>query len=187
MSNTQQPTTEDIELPPYPNVSPPLYPPRVLTTQDFITQVEKTLCQIRTLASNIPNIETLHAEILSTRSTEREQGRRALLNQEDEVNILIQAIHDHLRALKADAEETTRVGGFDLKKNQILAIVPVFKAEVMKYSHQVSSYGHDLRQHLTRQYLILNPEATNDEVESAAERDWSRDEVFRDRVSLVPV
>ena len=58
-----------------------------------------------------------------------------------------------------------------------------FKGEIVRYSGEEATYKFRLRQHIVRQYLILNPEAGDGDAQRAVGRDWSRDEVFRDRVS----
>lgn len=180
------PTTQDIELPPYPDVSPPLYPPTILTGHGFVNQAERTHWEIRALSSLILKTTTLHLQVLEPPSPHHPQTYtcHALFYQSNEANTLIQTIHDQLRALRADAQETPDSEAFEVKKGLVEALVASFREEIMGYYRVNDTYQLALRKQIVKQYLILNPAATDDDAQGAADRDWSGDEVFRDLVGF---
>lgn len=71
-----------------------------------------------------------------------------------------------------------------MKKRQFEALNGDFKKELQNYLQEERQYRERYRDQIARQYRIVNPEASEDEVRQAADADWGSEGVFQTAVSL---
>ncbi|KAI2624112.1 t-SNARE [Xylaria nigripes] len=157
------------------------YPPQsavqTLSQQEFLGRIDILRNEIGTLTNNVQTIASLHqrsfAEAdggsLSTQQLERIVAETQNLNG---------GIRDQLRFLANDANRTTD-GSRTLKDRQVNTIKTHFERELRSYQEEESSFRTRYRDQIARQYRIVNPDATEDEVRQATEADWGNEGVFQ--------
>ncbi|KAK0639863.1 t-SNARE [Cercophora newfieldiana] len=149
---------------------------------DFLSRVDNTRIEIRNLAADIQHIANLHQRTLSSTTT-NSQAQHQL----DQVLALTQqksaTIRDQIQTLKLDTESTPDSGlsnsAFRRKKGQVESLTADFKKEVHNLLTERQRYESLCRDQIARQYRIVNPNATEEEVRSAADRDLGEDGVFQ--------
>ncbi|KAK4450926.1 putative snare domain-protein [Podospora aff. communis PSN243] len=153
-----------------------------LELSDFLARVDSTRIEIRNLAADIQHISNLHHRTLtSTDSNGQAQ------HQLDQVLALAQqkstTIREQIRGLKHDAESTPDSGAgnsaFQRKKRQVESLTADFKREVQNLLQERQNYESLCRDQIARQYRIVNPDATDEEVRSAADRNFQEDGIFQ--------
>ncbi len=92
-------------------------------------------------------------------------------------------IRDHIKTLEADAVKT-QDGTKGVKARQAKQLKNEFEKSLKEYQQEEVAYRQRYRDQIARQYRIVNPEATEDEVNEAAELDWGSEGVFQTAVSI---
>ncbi|KAI1662684.1 t-SNARE [Daldinia decipiens] len=149
-----------------------------LPQQDFLNRIQFLRNEIRTLTSNVQTIASLHQRALA-------EGDGGAASQQLErvvadTQTLNTGIRDQLKFLANDAyksppNSTTR----DMKDRQVATIKAEFERELSNYQKEESVYSQRYREQIARQYRIVNPEATEEEVRNAADADWGNEGVFQ--------
>ena len=62
-----------------------------------------------------------------------------------------------------------------------------FKRELENYQQEESEYRLRYREQIARQYRIVNPDATDSEVNEAANADWGDEGVFQTAVRFTSI
>ncbi|ORY57278.1 SNARE domain-containing protein [Pseudomassariella vexata] len=161
------------EMQPYPQDSNPV---GSLSQQDFLQRIGLLRDEIGTLTKNVQAIASLHQRALA----ESDNGLSAqqLERLVSETQALNRGIRDQLKFLATDASRTTD-GSEALKNRQVNTIKNDFECELKNYQKEESSYRQRYRDQIARQYRIVNPEASDDEVRQATEADWGNEGVFQ--------
>lgn len=134
---------------------------------------------MRSLDADIQQVAALHQRALTSSDTAAQQHLESLVAQTQLKNT---SIRDQIRTLKGDAERTTD-GSHGLKARQVEALSKDFKAELQRYIDEESQYKERYREQIARQYRIVNPEASDQEVQQAADADWGNEGIFQTAVS----
>ncbi|KAH7132656.1 t-SNARE [Dendryphion nanum] len=144
-----------------------------LSQQDFIKRVEGARNRINQLTSNISEIAAIHQRLLS--STD-ERSSAQLEDAITRTQILNTGIKDEIKFLERDAsrEPTNKV-----KKTQVKSVKQVFENQLREYHSEESTYSQRYREAIARQYRIINPDASEQEVNEAANADWGNGGVFQ--------
>ncbi|KAI8243048.1 Syntaxin-like protein psy1 [Colletotrichum sp. SAR 10_99] len=178
-NNNQQYGQGQYEMQPYgqePNQyanQPP--PPTTLTQQEFLQRVQYLRSEIQGLTSDIEGIAALHQRSLaSTDSNASYQLEQAV----SATQLRNTAVKDGIKALEKDLAKT-QDGSRATKSAQLNSLRNTFKGELEKYQQIESDYQRRYRDQIARQYRIVNPEATEDEVKQATELDWGNEGVFQ--------
>ncbi|KAI0134495.1 syntaxin-like protein psy1 [Xylariales sp. AK1849] len=147
-----------------------------LSQQDFLQRVSLLRDEINTLSKNVQAIASLHQRALaeSDGGLSAQQLERLVA----ETNALNQGIRDQLKFLATDASKTTD-GSRNLKDQQVNTIKSNFERELRAYQQEEGNYRSRYRDQIARQYRIVNPDATDDEVHQATEADWGNEGVFQ--------
>jgi len=155
----------------------------VLSTTEFLARVESVRNDIRSLTGAIQQIASLHQQALASSDTTVATGPRAQLDQLV-ANTQVQntSIRSQIQALKSDAERTTD-GSFAIKKRQWESLNNEFKETIQKFLREEQQYKERYREQIARQYRIVNPEATEEEVQRAVDADWDDEGIFQQAVS----
>ncbi|RYC56854.1 hypothetical protein CHU98_g9357 [Xylaria longipes] len=130
---------------------------QTLPQQEFLGRIDFLRNEIGTLTSNVEGIASLHQRSLA----EADSGGAAvqqlerIVAQTQNLNV---GIRDQLKFLANDAHRT------------VDAAAP---------SRSASSFRARYRDQIARQYRIVNPDASEDEVREAAEADWGNEGVFQ--------
>ncbi|KAJ9156297.1 Syntaxin-like protein psy1 [Pleurostoma richardsiae] len=147
----------------------------VLTQQDFLARVSHVRNEIRSLTADVQQIAGLHQRALAGSDPAAQQQLDALVASTQLKNT---SIRDQLRTLQHDAERTTD-GSAGLKQRQFSALNNDFKKELQGYLQEEQQYKERYRDQIARQYRIVNPDATEEQVREAADQDWGNEGIFQ--------
>lgn len=152
-------------------------PPAVMSTPDFLTRVKALNSDIDSLTGNISQIGSVHQRLLSSPES---QGSSQLEHLVSQTQILNTQIKDNIKRLEEDA---ARSGRNDTKNSQIRTLKNNFKRQLEEYQKEEQAYRQRYRDQIERQYRIVNPEASDEEVKEAADANWGDEGVFQTAVS----
>ncbi|KAH0498310.1 hypothetical protein TgHK011_005566 [Trichoderma gracile] len=149
--------------------------PTVLSQQDFLNRVQNLRNDIKALTGDIDYIGQLHQRTLSTTDQEATQQLEHYVAQ---TQIRNTAIKDGIKGLERDLLKTND-SSRNTKKTQLESLKTFFKSELDKYQSIERDYQQRYREQIARQYRIVNPDASEDEVRQATEADWNNEGVFQ--------
>jgi syntaxin 1B/2/3 len=147
----------------------------VLTQQDFLARVDFCKSEIRNLTSNIQQIASFHQRALSSSESSSSAQLEDLVTQTQLKNT---QIRDQIKYLELDAAKT-QDGTKSMKVTQARQLKNDFERELKGYQQEEVAYRQRYRDQIARQYLIVNPEASEQEVQEASELDWDKEGVFQ--------
>jgi syntaxin 1B/2/3 len=151
----------------------------VLSQQNFLERVDFAKSEIRTLSSNIQAIAEQHQRALSTADTNSSAQLENLVTQTQLKNT---QIRDQIKYLELDALKT-QDGTKSVKARQAKQLKTEFEKALKDYQQEEVAYRQRYREQIARQYRIVNPEASDAEVNEASELDWGSEGVFQTAVS----
>jgi len=168
----------------YSSGTPGAIPPpsnNVLTQQAFLDRVDLAKSEIRSLSSNISQIATLHQRALSSPDSSSTASLENIVTQTQLKNT---QIRDQIKYLEADAIKT-QDGTKNIKSTQAKKLKTEFENQLQQYREEELNYRNEYRRQIGRQYRIVNPEATEAEVEEASQMDWGSEGVFQTAVCVI--
>lgn len=89
-------------------------------------------------------------------------------------------IKDEIKFLEKDA---SREPQNSFKRTQVESLKRNFKSQLEDFQREEADYSKRYRDAIARQYRIVNPEATESEVQEAANADWGDEGIFQQAVS----
>ena len=152
-----------------------------LSNPDFLSRVEAVKADIRTLTTHVGQIATLHQQSIS--SADNAGASNALESMVTQTQVLNTSIKDQIKYLETDA---ARSQGNTVKDTQIRQLKTSFTKQLQEYRQEEANYERRYREQIARQYRIVNPEATDSEVQEAMGADWGNEGVFQTAVSFLP-
>ncbi|AEO63512.1 97e8f125-5ddc-43c3-8198-2c450bef278a [Thermothielavioides terrestris] len=147
----------------------------VLSQSDFLKRVSAIRQEIQSLKVNIQNVATLHGQTLASTDNAARQQLDDLVAATQLKNT---SIRSQIQELKADTERTTD-GSFSVKKSQFESLNNFFKDTIQQFLEEESQYKERYRQQIARQYRIVNPDATEEQVQQAMDADWRDEGIFQ--------
>ncbi|KAI0206846.1 t-SNARE [Astrocystis sublimbata] len=150
---------------------------QTLPTPEFLNRIDFLRNEIGTLTSNVEAIAQLHQRSLA----DADSGGNATQQLERisaETNTLVNGVRDQLKFLVNDCNHSTG-GVFSTKERHIKQIKGQFERELQNYREEERSFKSRYRDQIARQYRIVNPDASEDEVRQAADADWGNEGVFQ--------
>jgi len=162
----------------YSNAGAPAIPggaSTLLTQQAFLERVDFAKSEIRTLSSNIQEIASLHQRALSSPDSSSSAQLENLVTQTQLKNT---QIRDQIKYLELDAAKT-QDGTKSVKARQAKQLKTDFEKSLNDYRAEEVAYRQRYREQIARQYRIVNPEASESEVNEASELDWGSEGVFQ--------
>jgi len=147
----------------------------LLTQQAFLERVDFAKSEIRTLSSNIQEIASLHQRALSSPDSSSSAQLENLVTQTQLKNT---QIRDQIKYLELDAVKT-QDGTKGTKARQAKQLKNDFEKALKDYQQEEVAYRQRYREQIARQYRIVNPEASEAEVNEASELDWGSEGVFQ--------
>jgi len=146
------------------------------TAQDFYDEVDQIRNEIDTVNANISRIESLHQRSLTDIDVSAQQQTQSQLEAiVAETSALNNALVGRIRILKTkasrDASKGPQVGVLDRN----------LKAALRKYQLVEKNFADRTREQMARQYLIVKPDATKEEVQQACE-DTQGQQIFSDAI-----
>ncbi|KPM43099.1 hypothetical protein AK830_g3461 [Neonectria ditissima] len=146
-----------------------------LSQNDFLNRVQNLRNDIKALTNDIDFIGQLHQRTLgSTDGAAKEQLEQYVA----QTQIRNTAIKDGIKSLERDLVKTTDTSR-NTKSTQLSSLKTFFKSELDKYQSIERDYRQRYRDQIARQYRIVNPDASEDEVQQASEADWGNEGVFQ--------
>jgi len=146
-----------------------------ISQQAFLERVDFAKSEIKSLSSNIHQIATLHQRALSSPDQNSTQQLENLVTQTQLKNT---QIRDQIKYLEADAIKTTD-NTKTVKTTQANRLKAEFEKALKDYREEELDYRNKYRQQIARQYKIVNPDATEQEIQEASELDWGSEGVFQ--------
>jgi syntaxin 1B/2/3 len=144
-----------------------------LSREDFLARTEGVKSRINHLTSNIQEIASIHQRLLSSPD---DRASRQLESIVSDTQVRNTQIKDEIKFLERDA---VREPQNSFKKVQIDSVKRTFKTQLEEYRKEESSYSQRYREAIARQYRIVNPDATEAEVQEAANADWGDEGIFQ--------
>ena len=92
-------------------------------------------------------------------------------------------IKDEIKFLERD---TARDPSNSFKRTQVESLKRTFKSQLEDFQREEADYSKRYREAIARQYRVINPEATEAEVQEAANADWGDEGIFTQAVSAPP-
>lgn len=93
-----------------------------------------------------------------------------------QTQVLNTSIKDQIKFLETDA---ARSKDNQVKNTQVGQLKTSFTKQLQEYRVEEANYEKRYREQIARQYRIVNPEATESEVQEAANADWGNEGVFQ--------
>jgi syntaxin 1B/2/3 len=153
--------------------------PAILTNPDFLARVEGARKDIDSLSVNISSIAQLHQRAIGSPDA---SGSAQLENLVSQTQILNTRIRDQVKYLETDA---ARSGGNKTKDAQVRNLKGQFKSRLEQYQQEEVQYKKRYQEQIARQYRIVNPQASEEEVREAMDADWGDEGVFQTAVSFL--
>lgn len=147
----------------------------VLSQQDFLARVDLGKSEIRALSSNIQEIAALHQRALSSPDGNSSSQLESLVTQTQLKNT---KIRDQIKYLELDAIKT-KDGSKSVKCRQAKQLKSEFEKTLNDFRQEELSYRQRYQEQIARQYRIVNPDATDAEVDEASRLDWGSEGVFQ--------
>ncbi|KAF2740273.1 t-SNARE [Polyplosphaeria fusca] len=144
-----------------------------LSQQDFLSLREGAMSRINQLSSNIQQIASIHQRLLSSPDSGASAQLEALVTDTQKMNT---GIKDEIKSLERDA---AREPNNKFKKTQVDSLKRTFKRQLEDFQKEESDYSKRYRDAIARQYRIVNPDATEQEVQEAANANWGDEGIFQ--------
>jgi len=149
-----------------------------LSHQDFLTRVDAVREEITNLERQVSHIEEAHKRVLLSSLDSASAELENLKTQTVAANTRIK---DEIRALEIDAK---RSPGNDTKTLQAENLKRIFKGQLDKFGEEERNFLQHYREQIKRQFKIVNPDASDGDVEAAADTDWGDEGVFQTAVRV---
>lgn len=154
-----------------------------LSQQEFLNRVQKLRDEIKGLTNDVDYIGQLHQRTLSSTDGSANHDLEQYVSQ---TQIRNTAIKDGIKGLERDLAKTND-NSRTTKNTQLQSLKTFFKSELDKYQSIERDYQQRYRDQIARQYRIVNPDASEQEVQEAANADWGNEGVFQTAVSNPPM
>ena len=172
---------QEHELQDYPQQQPQQPASNTLPQQEFLNRCQFLHNEIGTLRTNVSAISSLHQRSLA--EADNGLSSQQLERIVADTQALNAGVRDQLKFLANDAAKSD--GGLqNLKKKQVDHIKAEFERELRNYQTEEGAFRQRYRDQIARQYRIVNPDASEDEVRQATELDWGNEGVFQTAVRI---
>ena len=155
---------------------------------DEVQEIKKTMSTIR---YNIRQIEQNHGECLTAISAE--QGRESTQKLEElmkATNASAQQVRNTLKAMDSENKEYARrnEGSSEarIRSNMHGTLTRKFVDLMAEYQELQTKYKNKYRERVERQYRIVKPSATKDEIDAAFESGQNQPEIFTQQILQGP-
>lgn len=159
--------------------APPQAAPRVLALDEFLARVDGCKGRIRQLTSQIGEIATVHQRLLS--DTAESGAHHQLEHLSTQTSLLNAQIKDEIKFLETDA---VRTGGNSTKDSQVRNLKNSFKAELDSYQQLEKKFRDGYQEQIKRQFLIVKPDASDEEIQQVVNDADGQQQIFADAVSF---
>lgn len=146
-------------------------------TDSFFQEVESVRGEIRHISELIKEMERLHRHALTTLyADEAQRTSRDIEELMHEINSVSKGLRNKLQRIGAENEELARRpsnGNADLRlrTNQVTQLSKKFRDVMFEYQRVQEAYKLKYRQQLQRQYKIVRPDASKEELDAILDAD----------------
>lgn len=167
-------------LPAQDNANPGLEAPgpKPLSREDFFARIEGTKQRIGQLTADIQAIANVHQRMLSSPDNRSSAELESIVTN---TQIRNTQIKDEIKFLERDA---ARDPNDRTKRSQVEALKRTFKSQLEDFQREEADYSKRYREAIGRQYRIINPDATDAEVEEVANADLGDEGIFTQAVRV---
>ncbi|KAG5937252.1 hypothetical protein E4U53_000041, partial [Claviceps sorghi] len=148
---------------------------RVLPLDQFLQRVKQLRSDIEALSSSVDYIGQLHQRTLASTDS---QAKEQLEHYVSQTQIQTTAIKDGIKGLERDLAGTTDHHR-NTKNTQLQSLKTYFKSELAKYQSVEHEYQQKYNQQIRRQYEIVYPDASEQEIQQAMEANYGAEGVFQ--------
>lgn len=149
-----------------------------LSRDDFFARIEGAKERISQLNSDIQAIASIHQRMLSSPDN---RSRAELEEIVTNMQIRNTQINDEINSLERDA---VRDPNGKIKRSQVKTLKRMFKSQLEDLQKEEVNYSKRYREDIGRQYRIINPDATDAEVEKIVDSDLGDEGIFTHAVSV---
>ena len=151
--------------------------PQPLSRDDFFARIEGAKSRIGQLTSDIQAIASVHQRMLSSPDNRSTAELESIVTA---TQIRNTQIKDEIKFLERDA---VRDPNDRTKRTQVEALKRTFKTQLEDFQREEADYSKRYREAVGRQYRIINPDATDAEVNEIANSDLGDEGIFTQAVS----
>ncbi|KAK9768646.1 hypothetical protein K7432_000560 [Basidiobolus ranarum] len=145
---------------------------QIIPLNAYYDQIESLDKEIRIANENIYGIETLHSRALdSTTAEESEMNSRQLEAAVNDTRQLLIETKEKIKALERNNLKLGPTSDAQIRKNRHAAIKTKFMETLKRYQQVELEYKERYKQMLERQYRIVNPYATEEEIQQVLDED----------------
>lgn len=148
-----------------------------LGQREFFRQVEKINELFDQLLKSITRLSELHDQAISSADASPPAGLEAMTADTQTLNT---TIRNSIKYLVADAAKSTDTA----KSTQVELLRRKFQVQLQKYMNEETRYKEKSFGQFKRQYLIVQPNASDAEVVEASQQNWGNEGVFQTAVSI---
>ncbi|CAN9244263.1 t-SNARE [Alternaria alternata] len=146
--------------------------PQPLNRDDFFARIEGAKGRIGQLTSDIQAIASVHQRMLSSPDNRSTAELESIVTT---TQIRNTQIKDEIKFLERDA---VRDPNDKMKRTQVEALKKQFKTQLEDFQKEEAEYSRRYREAVGRQYRIINPDATDAEVNEIANSDLGDEGIF---------
>ncbi|PVH96973.1 t-SNARE [Periconia macrospinosa] len=152
---------------------PPQHQSQPLSQADFLSRRDGAMQRINQLSSSIQEIANIHQRMLSSPDTSSSAQLEGIVT---DTQVRNTQIMDEIKFLEKDA---SREPSSSFKRTQVDSLKRTFETQLKDFRREEADYSKRYREAIARQYLIVNPEATQAEVDEATNTDWGNEGIFQ--------
>ncbi|KAI9010134.1 t-SNARE [Hyaloraphidium curvatum] len=142
---------------------------------EFLQEIDALKSGIDQIRAYIGNLEQCHASSLTNVSTDEANRNHQMIDAlTNEINRGLQYVQVRLKTLDQVTKNMPKTPEYSMRKSQQSAVAKKL-TEVARYYNEVQSkYKQKYRERMERQYRIVRPEATPEQIETALDQDMSQ-------------
>ncbi|KAF2000940.1 t-SNARE [Amniculicola lignicola CBS 123094] len=144
-----------------------------LSKDDYLARIEGAKVRINHLTANIQEIASIHQRMLSSPDSRASSQLEGIVTATSTLNT---GIKDEIKFLERDA---AREPNNTFKAGQVGHLKRSFSKQLEEFQQEEASYSKRYREAIARQYRIVNPEASEAEIQEAANADWNDEGIFQ--------
>ncbi|KAI3630948.1 hypothetical protein MIR68_011031 [Amoeboaphelidium protococcarum] len=158
--------------------------------QEFFTEVDEIKTAVNAIKHKVQDIEQFHSKALTAISDQKDHQSKldALM---DEANVSIQNARNRIKLMEsqnkkagADPQKQNLTSEQRIRLSQHTNVTKKFIEVVTEYQQMQNKYKNKYKDRLERQYKIVKPNATTDEIERAIEEGADGGQMFAQQVLM---
>ncbi|CAH1758145.1 12758_t:CDS:2 [Entrophospora sp. SA101] len=148
----------------------------------FFDEVSSISDMIRKAQANISQIDELHSRTLGIISDD-ERIKRQLESITSETRGILTQIKDRIKKLEVSNLKQAKSGDIEVRKAQTSNLRQKFMETLQNYQNVEYQNRQKYRQRMERQYRIVKPQATQEEIDSAIDNDDAAKEALKEELA----